>query len=35
MEDVGILYGGSIYFTAIRYALWPFGAFCGSLVYFP
>jgi hypothetical protein len=34
MEDVGILYGRLVYFTAIWYTLWPFGKFFGYLVYF-
>jgi hypothetical protein len=33
MEDVGILYGHSVYFTAIWSILQPFGIFCGNLVY--
>jgi hypothetical protein len=35
MEDVGVFYGHSVYFTAIRFTLWPFGTFSGNLVYFP
>jgi hypothetical protein len=34
MENVGIFYGHLEYFTAIWYNLWPFGIFCGNLVYF-
>jgi hypothetical protein len=34
MEDVGILLGHFVHFTAKWYILWPFGAFCGNLVYF-
>jgi hypothetical protein len=34
MEDVGIFYGQSVYFTAICYTLWTFGIFSGQLVYF-
>jgi hypothetical protein len=34
MEDVGIFYGNSVYFKGILNILWPFGAFCGNLVYF-
>jgi hypothetical protein len=30
-----ILYDRLVYFTAIGYNLWPFGIFCGNLVYFP
>jgi hypothetical protein len=30
IEDVGIFYEHSVYFTAIRYILWTFGAFCGN-----
>jgi hypothetical protein len=35
-EDVAIFNCHSVYFTAIWYAciLWPFGIFCGYLVYF-
>jgi hypothetical protein len=32
--DVGIRYGNFIHFTAKLYILWPFGTFCGHLVYF-
>jgi hypothetical protein len=31
---IGIFYGRSVYFTAKWYILWPFGTFCGHLVYF-
>jgi hypothetical protein len=34
MENVGIFYDHSEYFTAIWYTLWPFGIVCGHLVYF-
>jgi ABC-type spermidine/putrescine transport system permease subunit II len=34
MEDVGILYGTLVYYTAIWYRLWPFGIVCGHLVSF-
>jgi hypothetical protein len=34
MEDVGILYGHAVYFTAIRTILLPFELFHGRLVYF-
>jgi hypothetical protein len=34
MEDVGIFWGHSVYFTAIQYVLWTYGVFCGNLVYF-
>jgi hypothetical protein len=33
-ENVGIFYGCLEYLTAIWYISWPFGAFCGHLVYF-
>jgi hypothetical protein len=33
MEDVGIFYGHLVYFTDIRYILWPLVTFSGSLVY--
>jgi hypothetical protein len=33
-EDVGIFYSHSVYFSAIRNNLWPFGSFYGYLVYF-
>jgi hypothetical protein len=32
MEDVGIFYGHLVYFTEIRYILWPFGTLYGYLV---
>jgi hypothetical protein len=35
MENVGIFYIHLVYFTAIGNILWPFGIFCGHLVYFP
>jgi hypothetical protein len=31
---VGIFYVYLVYFTAIGNILWPFGIFCGHLVYF-
>jgi hypothetical protein len=34
MEDVGILYGHLVYFTAIWSILRPFGIFYGYLVHF-
>jgi hypothetical protein len=34
MEDVVLLYGILVYFSAIWYILWPFGIFYGYLVYF-
>jgi hypothetical protein len=34
MEDVGILYGHLVYFTAIWYILCTFGLFYSHLVYF-
>jgi hypothetical protein len=33
MEDFGIFYDPFVYFTAIWDILWPFGIFCGRLVY--
>jgi hypothetical protein len=33
MENVGILCGNLVYFTAIRYILRPFGIYYGHLVY--
>jgi hypothetical protein len=33
MEDVGVCYVHLVYFTDIRYILWPFGIFYGYLVY--
>jgi hypothetical protein len=35
MEYLGIFYDSLVYFTAIGNILWPFGIFCGNLVYFP
>jgi hypothetical protein len=36
MVDVGTPFNGHlIYFTAMQYISWPFGKFCGNLVYFP
>jgi hypothetical protein len=34
MENRGIFYDLLVYFTAIGNILWPFGIFCGNLVYF-
>jgi hypothetical protein len=34
MEEVSIVYGRTVYFTAKWYILWPFGTLCGHLVYF-
>jgi hypothetical protein len=34
MENLGIFYDHLVYFTAIGNILWPFGIFCGRLVYF-
>jgi hypothetical protein len=34
MENLGIFYDHQVYFTAIENILWPFGIFCGNLVYF-
>jgi ABC-type spermidine/putrescine transport system permease subunit II len=34
IENLGIFYGLLVYFTAIGNILWPFGIFCGHLVYF-
>jgi hypothetical protein len=33
MENLGIIYDHLVYFTAIGINLWPFGKFCGNLVY--
>jgi hypothetical protein len=35
MENLAIFYDHLAYFTAIGNILWPFGVFCGNLVYFP
>jgi hypothetical protein len=35
MENLGIFYGHWDYFRAIGNILWPFGIFCGNLVFFP
>jgi hypothetical protein len=35
MENLGTFYDHLVYFTAIVSILWPFGIFCGHLVYFP
>jgi hypothetical protein len=34
MENLCIFYDHLVYFTAIESILWPFGIFCGNLVYF-
>jgi hypothetical protein len=34
MENIGIIYDHLVYFTAIGNILFPFGIFCGNLVYF-
>jgi hypothetical protein len=34
VENLGILYFHLVYFTSIGNILWPFGIFCGHLVYF-
>jgi hypothetical protein len=34
MENLGIFYDHSVYFTAIGNTLWPFAIFCGNMVYF-
>jgi hypothetical protein len=34
MENLGIFYEHMVYFAAIGNILWPFGIFCGDLVYF-
>jgi hypothetical protein len=33
MENLGIFNARLVYFTAIGNILWPFGIFCGHLVY--
>jgi hypothetical protein len=35
MENLGTFYYHSVYFTAIGNISWPFGIFCGHLVFFP
>jgi hypothetical protein len=35
MENLGLFYDHVVYFTAIEHILWPFGIFCGHLVFFP
>jgi hypothetical protein len=35
MDNTGIFYDLLEYFTAVWFNLWPFGIFCGHLVYFP
>jgi hypothetical protein len=35
MKNANLVNGGSEYFTAIWYHLYPFGIFCGHLVHFP
>jgi hypothetical protein len=32
--DVGIFYSQFVFFAAKWYILWPFGIFCGNMVYF-
>jgi hypothetical protein len=34
LKEVGIFFAHSVYFKAIWYILWPFGAFYGYLGYF-
>jgi hypothetical protein len=34
MENFGILYDYLVYCMAIGNILWPFGLFCGNLVFF-
>jgi hypothetical protein len=34
MENLDIFYDHLVYFTAIGNILWPFGIFCGHLVFF-
>jgi hypothetical protein len=34
MENLGIFHDLLVYSTTIRNILWPFGIFCGNLVYF-
>jgi hypothetical protein len=34
MENIAIFYDHLVYFTAFGNILWPFGIFCGNLVYF-
>jgi hypothetical protein len=35
LENLGKFYYTLDYFMAIGNILWPFGVFCGNLVYFP
>jgi hypothetical protein len=35
MENLGIFYDHLVDFAVIGRNLWPFGIFCGNLVYFP
>jgi hypothetical protein len=35
MENLGILYDHLVYIMVIGIILWPFGIFCGNLVFFP
>jgi hypothetical protein len=35
MANLGIFYDHLVYCIAIGNILWPFGIFCGHLVYFP
>jgi hypothetical protein len=34
MGNLGIFYDHLVYFSAIGKILWPFGIFCGNLIYF-
>jgi hypothetical protein len=34
MENLSLFYDHLVYFMAIGNILWPFGIFCGNLVYF-
>jgi hypothetical protein len=34
IENLGIFHDYWVYFTAIGNILWPFGKFCGHLIYF-
>jgi hypothetical protein len=35
MENAGTFYVHLVHFMSILNILWPFGIFCGHLVYFP
>jgi hypothetical protein len=35
MENLVIFFDHLVYYMAIGNILWPFGIFCGNLVYFP